>query len=79
MSNFKSEKQHKENLKLLGRTGALVVASFVAIFVSIGVNLQTSPQIPWFLGVILVCGIFIVPKVRAVMKAFEDNAKTTKT
>lgn len=76
MSNFKSEKQHKENLKTLGRVGALVVACFVAIFVSIGVNLQYTPSIPWFLAVILVCGVFIVPKVRRVMKLFEENAKS---
>ena len=76
MSNFKSEKQHKENLKALGRVGALVVACFVAIFVSIGVNLQYSPNLPWFLAVIVVCAVFIVPRVRRVMKLFEENAKT---
>lgn len=75
MSNFKSEQQHKENLKALGRVAALVVAVFVAIFVSIGVNLQTSPMFPWFLVVIGVGGYVIVPRVRRVMKQFEENAK----
>lgn len=75
MSDFKSEQQHKENLKALGRVAALVMAFFVAIFVSIGINLQTSPMIPWFLVVIGVGGYVIVPRVRRVMKKFEENAK----
>lgn len=77
MSNFKSDVRHKENLKALGRMGAVIVAFFVIVFVAIGLNLQTWPDFsfPWFLVVIVVGGYFVVPRARAVMKAFEDNVK----
>lgn len=74
MSNFKDEEQHKNNLKDLGRMGGLVVAYFAAIYLAIYFNMDT-PKFPWFLIVIIVGGWFVLPRARAVMKAFEDNAK----
>lgn len=75
MSNFKSDDQHKKNLKDLGRMGGLVVAYFAAIYLAIYFNMDYSPRFPWFLVVIIVGGFFVVPRARTVMKAFEDNIK----
>ena len=75
MSTFKDEDQHKKNLKDLGRMGGVVVAYFAAIYLAIYFNMDYSPKFPWFLIVILVGGFFVVPRARAVMRAFEENAK----
>ena len=75
MSNFKSDAQHTQNLNQLGRIGGLVVAYFAAIYLAIYFNMDYSPRFPWFLIVIIVGGFFIVPRARAVMRAFEDNIK----
>jgi len=77
MSNFKNEEQHKINLKALGRMGGIVVIYFAAVYVAAYANIQLYPsRMPWFIAVIIVGGALVVPRARAVMKAFEDNAKT---
>ena len=76
MSHFKSEEQHKKNLKELGRMGALIVAYFAAVYLAVWANIVMWPvKLPWFLVVVIVGGYFIVPRARAVMRAFEENAK----
>lgn len=75
MSHVKSERLHKENLKALGRVGAWVAVYFAVVFASIGVNLYTTPNVPWFLAILLGGGVLVVPRVKRVMKQFEENAK----
>lgn len=75
MSNFKSEKKHQENLKDLGKFGAISLSFFAVVYVAIWVNLEYTPRIPWFLAVIIIGSVLIVPRARRMMKRFEDNAK----
>lgn len=75
MSNFKSDEQHKENLKRLGRMGGVVLVYFAAVYLAIYLNMDYWPRFPWFLVVLIVGGFFVVPRARAMMKAFEDNIK----
>jgi hypothetical protein len=75
MSNFKSDEQHKQNLKNMGRIGALVITYFVACYLAIYFNMDYRPHVPWFLVVIIIGGFFLVPRARAVLRAFEDNMK----
>lgn len=75
MSIYKSEEQHTLNLKALGRIGGLVVAYFAACYLAIYFNMDYSPRFPWFIVVIIVGGFFVVPRARAVMRAFDDNTK----
>lgn len=76
MSIFKSEEQHKDNLKALGRMGGIVVLYFVLVYLAVYTNIELYPmRLPWFVIVIIVGGFYIVPRARAVMRAFEDNMK----
>lgn len=75
MTAYKNEEQHKENLKALGRMGGMVLSYFCAIWLAAYFNIQVYPtRMPWFIVVIIIGGIFIVPRARAVMRAFEDNS-----
>ena len=75
MSHYKNEKQHKENLKDLGKFGAVSLSFFVVVYASIVVNIEYTPRIPWFLAVIIIGSVMLVPRARRMMRRFEDNAK----
>ncbi len=67
------EQQYKENMKELGRFGALLVAFFAILYLSIYLNLKYSLSAPWFLIVVVLGGFYFVPKAKNVMSMFKDN------
>lgn len=75
MSNFKNDKQHQKNLKDLGKFGAISLSFFAAVYAAIWVNIEYTPRIPWFLAVIIIGSVILVPRARRMMRRFEDNAK----
>lgn len=75
--HVKDERQHKQNLRELGRFGGVIVVYFAAIYLAAYVNIAMYPmRLPWFIIVIIVGGFFVVPRARRVMRAFEDNAQS---
>jgi hypothetical protein len=68
-----NDKKHEESLKALGRFGAMVVVFFVAIYVAVYLNITYSPEVPWFIVVIIVGGYYVVPKAKSVMSMFDDK------
>jgi len=67
------EQKHKENLKLLGQFGAMVVVFFFAVYLAIYLNITYSPEAPWFLLVIIIGGYFLIPKAKNVLSMFSDK------
>lgn len=68
-----NDKKREESLKALGRFGALVVVFFAAIYLAVYLNITYSPQVPWFIIVIIVGGYYILPKAKSVMAMFDDK------
>jgi hypothetical protein len=75
MSNYKDDKQHKKNLEDLGIFAAVALGFLVLTFAAFYVNITYTPRVPWFLAVIIIGSVKIVPRARRLMKSFEDNTK----
>jgi len=75
MSNFKDEKQHKKNLDELGKFAAVALGFLVLVCAAFYVNFTYTPRVPWFLAVIIIGSVKVVPRARRLMKMFEDNTK----
>ncbi|MBL4615309.1 MAG: hypothetical protein JKY27_10620 [Magnetovibrio sp.] len=73
MTINKRNKKQKETLKELGRLGALIVAFFFVVYLAIYLNFSYSPDVPWFIGVLMVGGYFIVIRARNVLSMFNDK------
>ncbi|MBL4693611.1 MAG: hypothetical protein JKY92_09820 [Magnetovibrio sp.] len=76
MSHYISEKKHKENLEELGKFAAIALGFLVFASAAFFVNFTYHPRVPWFIAVVIIGSVKIVPRARRLMKKFEDNIKT---
>ena len=75
MSTYINEKKHKENLEELGIFAAIALGFLVLACAAFFVNFEYTPRVPWFIAVVIIGSVKIVPRARKLMKKFEENTK----
>ena len=75
MSTIIDQNKHKENLAELGRFAAVAFGFLILCLASFYVNFTYTPQVPWFVAVIIIGSVKVVPWARRVLRKFEENTK----